>query len=48
MSESWTSLRVDEVPSIKVGGALRWKPIRRTLGISLGRLDTDLHVALLG
>jgi len=33
MSESWTSLRVDEVPSIKVGGALRWKPIRRTLGI---------------
>ena len=33
MSERWTSLRVDEVPSIKVAGELRWKPIRRTLGI---------------
>ena len=33
MSERWTSLRVDEVPSIKVAGDLRWKPIRRTLGI---------------
>ncbi len=33
MGESWTSLRVDEVPSIKVAGELRWKPIRRTLGI---------------
>ena len=33
MSERWTSLRVDEVPAIKVAGGLRWKPIRRTLGI---------------
>ena len=33
MSERWTSLRVDEVPPIKVAGELRWKPIRRTLGI---------------
>ncbi len=33
MSERWTSLRVDEVPTIKVTGGLRWKPIRRTLGI---------------
>ena len=33
MSDRWTSLRVDEVPSIKVAGDLRWKPIRRTLGI---------------
>ena len=33
MSERWTSLRVDELPSIKVAGELRWKPIRRTLGI---------------
>jgi hypothetical protein len=33
MSERWTSLRVDEVPAIKVAGELRWKPIRRTLGI---------------
>jgi quercetin dioxygenase-like cupin family protein len=33
VSERWTSLRVDEVPAIKVAGELRWKPIRRTLGI---------------
>ena len=33
MSERWTSLRVDELPSIKVAGELRWKPVRRTLGI---------------
>ena len=33
VSERWTSLRVDEVPAIKVAGGLRWKPIRRTLGI---------------
>lgn len=33
MSERWTSLRVDELPSIKVAGDLRWKPVRRTLGI---------------
>lgn len=33
MSERWTSLRIDEVPSIKVAGDLRWKPVRRTLGI---------------
>ena len=33
MSDRWTSLRVDELPSIKVAGDLRWKPVRRTLGI---------------
>lgn len=33
MSERWTSLRIDDVPSIKVAGELRWKPVRRTLGI---------------
>jgi mannose-6-phosphate isomerase-like protein (cupin superfamily) len=33
VSDRWTSLRVDELPSIKVAGDLRWKPVRRTLGI---------------
>jgi quercetin dioxygenase-like cupin family protein len=33
MAEGWTSLRIGEVPAIKVAGDLRWKPIRRTLGI---------------
>ncbi len=33
MSERWTSLRLDDVPPITVAGELRWKPIRRTLGI---------------
>ena len=33
MSDRWTSLRVDELPAIKVAGDLRWKPVRRTLGI---------------
>ena len=33
MTDRWTSLRIDELPSIKVAGELRWKPVRRTLGI---------------
>jgi len=33
MSDRWTSLRIDEIPSIEVAGGLRWKPLRRTLGI---------------
>ncbi|HET9289077.1 MAG TPA: hypothetical protein VFO26_16100 [Gaiella sp.] len=33
MSERWTSLRLDDVPPITVAGELRWKPVRRTLGI---------------
>jgi hypothetical protein len=33
MSERWSSLRIGDVPSITVAGELRWKPIRRTLGI---------------
>ena len=33
MSERWSSLRIEEVPPITVAGELRWRPIRRTLGI---------------
>jgi tetratricopeptide (TPR) repeat protein len=33
MGEGWTSLRIDEVTPITVAGELRWRPIRRTLGI---------------
>ena len=33
MGDGWTSLRIDEVAPITVAGELRWKPIRRTLGI---------------
>ena len=33
MTDGWTSLRIAEVPAIKVAGDLKWKPIRRTLGI---------------
>ena len=33
MSERWSSLRIDDVPPITVAGELRWRPIRRTLGI---------------
>ena len=33
VSDRWESLRIDELPPIKVAGELRWKPIRRTLGI---------------
>lgn len=33
MSERWASLRIEDVPPIRVAGELRWRPIRRTLGI---------------
>ena len=33
MADRWTSLRIDDIPPITVAGELRWKPIRRTLGI---------------
>ena len=33
MSERWSSLRIADVPPITVAGELRWRPIRRTLGI---------------
>ena len=33
MGNGWTSLRIDDVPPITVAGELKWKPIRRTLGI---------------
>ena len=33
MAERWQALHLDEVTPITVAGALRWKPIRRTLGI---------------
>jgi tetratricopeptide (TPR) repeat protein len=33
VSERWTSLDIGAVPPIRVAGNLRWKPIRRTLGI---------------
>jgi hypothetical protein len=33
MGEGWTSLRIDDVAPITVAGELKWKPIRRTLGI---------------
>lgn len=33
MSTGWTSLRIADLPSITVAGDLRWKPVRRTLGI---------------
>jgi hypothetical protein len=33
MAEGWSSVRIDDVPPITVAGELRWRPIRRTLGI---------------
>jgi mannose-6-phosphate isomerase-like protein (cupin superfamily) len=33
VSTGWTSLRIADLPSITVAGDLRWKPVRRTLGI---------------
>ena len=33
MADRWSSLRIADVPPITVAGELRWKPIRRTLGI---------------
>jgi hypothetical protein len=33
VGDGWTSLRIDDVVPITVAGELRWKPIRRTLGI---------------
>jgi tetratricopeptide (TPR) repeat protein len=33
MSDRWSTLRIDDVQPITVAGGLRWRPIRRTLGI---------------
>ena len=33
MDEPWSSLRISDVHPIPVAGGLRWRPIRRTLGI---------------
>lgn len=33
MGHGWTSLRLDDIASIRVAGELHWKPVRRTLGI---------------
>lgn len=33
MGQGWTSLRLDDIASIRVAGELHWKPVRRTLGI---------------
>ena len=33
MDERWSTLRIPEVQPITVAGGLRWRPIRRTLGI---------------
>ncbi len=33
MDERWSTLRLDDVQPIAVAGGLRWRPIRRTLGI---------------
>ena len=33
VDERWSSLRIPEVQPITVAGGLRWRPIRRTLGI---------------
>jgi tetratricopeptide (TPR) repeat protein len=33
MEERWSTLRIADVPPITVAGGLRWKPVRRTLGI---------------
>jgi tetratricopeptide (TPR) repeat protein len=33
MNKRWKSLRIADVPPIAVAGGLRWRPIRRTLGI---------------
>lgn len=33
MSESWTSLRLDDVEPVTVAGSLQWRPLRRTLGV---------------
>ena len=33
MGDRWASLRIADVPPVTVAGELRWKPIRRTLGI---------------
>jgi tetratricopeptide (TPR) repeat protein len=33
VADRWSSLRIADVPPITVAGELRWKPIRRTLGI---------------
>jgi hypothetical protein len=33
VTDRWTSLQIADVPPITVAGDLKWKPIRRTLGI---------------
>jgi quercetin dioxygenase-like cupin family protein len=33
VTNGWTSLQIADVPPITVAGDLKWKPIRRTLGI---------------
>lgn len=33
VGDGWTSLQIADVPPITVAGELKWKPIRRTLGI---------------
>jgi mannose-6-phosphate isomerase-like protein (cupin superfamily) len=33
VDNGWTSLRIDEVAPITVAGELRWRPIRRALGV---------------
>jgi tetratricopeptide (TPR) repeat protein len=33
VSESWQSVRLDEIEPISVAGGLLWRPLRRTLGI---------------
>jgi hypothetical protein len=33
VEERWSTLRIADVPPISVAGGLRWRPIRRTLGI---------------
>lgn len=33
VNDRWTSLQIADVPPITVAGELKWKPIRRTLGI---------------
>lgn len=33
MEERWSTLRIADVAPITVAGGLRWKPVRRTLGI---------------
>ncbi|HEY7179019.1 MAG TPA: hypothetical protein VH305_07575 [Gaiella sp.] len=33
MGERWSTVRIDDVQPITVAGGLRWRPLRRTLGI---------------